>query len=264
MSESQTLTRARLTELWPGPEGKLVEKGKDGGAAKMVRVQLNPQTLKVTFSNQNAGGDQPKGSSVQFVGTGTTKLSVELVFDVSRPVPPAEGDRQEAGQGGTVDDVRVLTKDVAYFITPQKTSVKITASETKEGLLPPGVRLQWGTFLFEGVMESLDETLDLFSADGRPLRSTLALSISKQEIQFEFGERAGAGGAGAGPTPGQGGGIAGGTPGISPLHTPKAGESLQQTLGRTGQGDWQSVALANGIENPRHLTPGVPLQLFPR
>ena len=28
---------------------------------KNVRVQFNPQTLKLTYSNQKAGGDQPEG-----------------------------------------------------------------------------------------------------------------------------------------------------------------------------------------------------------
>jgi hypothetical protein len=242
------LTRAKLTELWPGPDHKLKAQSHNGGAPKVVRVQLNPQTLKVAFSNQNAGGDQPKGSPVQFVGKGTTKLSAELFFDVSQPVPigcePPNG------------DVRKLTKEIAYFMTPQRTEVKVKEGETHEGDLPPGVRLQWGTFLFEGVMNSMDETLDLFSSDGKPMRATVAIALSKQEIQFAFGAGTpslGGGGAGPGRPP---------VTGARALHTPQAGESLQQILARTGVSDWQQRALRNGIENPRLLPPGVPLDLL--
>ena len=242
MTEPLTLTRAKLTELWPDSSNKLTPRSHDGGAAKVVQVQFNPQTLKVNFSNQNAGGDQPKGSPVQFVGKGTTKLTVEFVFDVSRPLP--EGTDDPNG------DVRNLTKEIAYFMTPLRTKVKVNG-EMKEGDLPPGVRLQWGTFLFEGIMNSMDETLDLFSSDGHPLRATVAVSLSKQEIQFEFGKTTG-------------GGVRSAAPGSRPLQQPRAGEAFQQTLSRAGITDWQPAALANGIETPRHLADGLPLDLFAR
>ena len=103
-----TLEKATLTELWPGSDNALAERNKDGGEPKRVTVQFNPQTLKVSLSNQNAGGTQPGGSSTQFVGQGTTKLSLELWFDVT--LPHASGDDPRG-------DVRNLTKDVAYFMT---------------------------------------------------------------------------------------------------------------------------------------------------
>ncbi|MBN1611447.1 MAG: hypothetical protein JW940_32740 [Polyangiaceae bacterium] len=240
MKEATTLTRAKLTELWPAPSNKLVAQGRNGGAAKVVTVQFNPQTLKVTFSNQNAGGDQPKGSPVQFVGKGATKLAVELVFDVSRPLPQ--------GSGEAPRDVRELTQQIAYFMTPELKSVE---GQTQQGLVPPGVRLQWGTFLFEGVMDSMDETLDLFSSDGRPLRASVAISLSKQEIQFQFDA------AGSKATPG-----AGASPGTRPLHTPRAGETLPAALQNAGRPAWQQTARALGIESIRHLPPGVPLDLL--
>ena len=44
---------------------------------------------------------------------------------------------------------------------------------------PPGppVRFAWGRFRFDGRVEALEETLDLFAADGRPLRARLALTL---------------------------------------------------------------------------------------
>src|SRR5262245_52829204 len=133
-----------------------------------VKVQFNPETLKVSFANQVAtpsgAGDQAGTPARQFVGAGTTKLSLQLWFDVTAPVPdglPAE------------DDVRKLTQKVAYFITPQ---------EDGDKLVPPGVRFIWGSFQFDGIMDALEESLELFSSEGRPLRASMTLSLSQQKI----------------------------------------------------------------------------------
>ena len=44
------------------------------------------------------------------------------------------------------------------------------------------MRLAWGTFQFDGHVEALEETLEAFSPDGRPLRATLALSLVRAQI----------------------------------------------------------------------------------
>lgn len=74
----------------------------------------------------------------------TTRLTLELFFDVA---------------GARDDDVRRLTQPVAYYA----------------GV--PATRFQWGTFRFDGHLEAVEETLELFSADGRPLRSRLDLVL---------------------------------------------------------------------------------------
>ncbi|HET9933442.1 MAG TPA: hypothetical protein VFQ35_22210, partial [Polyangiaceae bacterium] len=74
-------------------------------------VQFNPETLKVSFANQVAtpsgSGDQRGTPARQFVGAGTTKLAVQLWFDVGA----------QQGETDAVDDVRKLTKKVAHYIT---------------------------------------------------------------------------------------------------------------------------------------------------
>jgi hypothetical protein len=230
MPQPLKLEKATLKEMWPGSDNKLKPQNKDGGAPKVVTVQFNPQTMKVNFSNQAAETKQPGNSPMQFIGKSTTKLTMELWFDVSLPQPE--------GGPGPVNDVRQLTKEVAYFLTPQKAKVG-----TRSGLAPPGVRFQWGTFLFEGVLDTMDETLEFFSNDGRPLRAQVGLAFSKQEIEFQFGEAAA--GASAPST------------GSQPLAAAKSGDSLQQMAAKSGNpGDWKSIASANGIENPRLMTPG--------
>jgi hypothetical protein len=239
------LAKAQLVELWPGADNRLEERGRDGGAAKKVTVQFNPQTLKVTLSNQNAGGDQPAGGAAQFVGQGATKLALELWFDVQLPLP--EGTEDPAG------DVRNLTRDVAYFMTPQEVT-----RDGETGLVPPGVQFLWGSFLFKGTVDSMEETLEHFSEDGRPLRAGVTLALSKQDLTFEFGT---AGNGGAGGAGGAGGGAPAGT---RPLQPAREGETVQQAAARAGVKDWQQVAQANGIENPRLVPAGTLLNVTGR
>src|SRR6185437_3003296 len=64
------------------------QKGNELAEGRMD-VQFNPESLKVSFSNQiqtpdGAGaGDQKGPAACQFVGAGTTKLTAQLVFDVT-------------------------------------------------------------------------------------------------------------------------------------------------------------------------------------
>lgn len=44
-----------------------------------------------------------------------------------------------------------------------------------ELLSAPAVRFEWGSLRFDGRVEAVEETLDLFAPDGRPLRSRLEL-----------------------------------------------------------------------------------------
>lgn len=235
------LEKATLTEMWPGGQNKPLEVKGQNGDAKVVTVQFNPASLKLSFASLNAGGNQSGGSSTQYAGQGTTKLSLELWFDVTLPRP--DGDDPKG-------DVRNLTKEVVFFMTPQ-------ALKDGSGVAPPGVQFQWGTFLFKGTVDSMEETLDHFSEDGKPLRAGVTLSLSKQDLNFEFGTAGQGGGANAPAAPG-GGGPAAGT---QPLSMAKSGDTVQGLAAGAGVSDWKAVAIANGIENPRMTSPGALMNL---
>jgi hypothetical protein len=211
-----TPKRAKLKHIkWDANQ----KSAKDGDASKTVDVQFNPQTLKVSFSNKNAGGDQPGGSSKQFVGSGTTKLSVELLFDTT-----ADG-----------TDVRVNTEKVAFYIKADTGS----GSGSGSNRVPPGVQFEWGSFIFRGTVDSMDETLEYFSEEGVPLRANISLSISRQEIEFLPGEQGEGGGGGV------------------PLETAQFRDSIQGLAGRNGKsGDWKGIAAANNIDDPLRLSAG--------
>jgi len=218
------LAKAELREL--SPDGK-----SEINPDKTCQVQFNPETLKVSFSNQIAkpesSGTKKGKPAKQFVGPGTTKLGLQLWFDVTAPMPPG----QQAEQ-----DVRKLTKKVAYFITPKP-------GESDEKKIPPVVRFSWGSFQFDGIMEGLEESLEFFSSDGRPLRASVAINLTQQEItEIQVGT------TNIPNVP---------TPGTRPLTQAPAGSSVQGLADSQGKGDnWQDIAAANNIENPRMLQPG--------
>jgi hypothetical protein len=193
-----------------------------------VRVQFNPETLKVSFSNQlkTPEGSQGGTAAIQFVGTGTTKLSLQLWFDVTAPQV----------QQPEVKDVRKLTQKVAFYMLPGKKNPKA----------PPAVRFIWGTFVFDGVMESLEESLELFSPDGRPLRASVNVSLTQQRITFKFVEK-------------------GKVLEAKDIKQAKSGATVQAIASDAGKADeWQDIAAANGIENPRLLPPGTAIDLARR
>src|SRR6187399_569840 len=84
--------------------------------ARSVPVQFNPDSLKVSLSNQVAGGDQSGTPAIQYVGAGTSKLSFDLWFDVTNPEHQKPGGKPEDAP----NDVRKLTAEVAFFITPKE------------------------------------------------------------------------------------------------------------------------------------------------
>jgi contractile injection system tube protein len=225
MSEP-VLVKARLIELKQDLTSEL-----PGG--KKIDVQFNPESMKVTFANQVAepkGGDQKAGTAGrQFVGAGTTKLALTLWFDVT------------AMTEKPVDDVRRLTADIIHFMTPAK------ADSDPKKLAPPGARFSWGSFLFDGMVEGLEESLEFFSPAGKPLRASVSLTMSQQKILVSKFE-------GTGQVPSR--------PGQRPFTPAPQGSSLQQMSGAAGKdGDWQGIAAANNIEDPLRMSPGALIDL---
>ena len=232
MPDSTQLAKAKLQQLDPDSKNIINDD-------RAVTVQFNPETLKVSFANQiatpNSAGDQKGTPARQFVGAGTTKLSLQLWFDVT---VLAEGQEN-------VTDVRKLTEKVAYFITPQKDDNDPTK------FIPPVVRFLWGSFQFDGLMDSLEESLEFFSGEGIPLRASMTLNMSQQKIEdFVFAKAS----ASKPPSTGTPSGAA---PGTQPLTQAPAGATLQGLADGQGKGaNWQTIATANDIENPRLLAPG--------
>ena len=217
---------------------------------KWTKVQFNPDSLKVSFANQIAtpsgGGDQNGPQARQFVGAGTTKLAVTLYLDVTADIPQGSLPQDLPD----VDDVRKLTQRIAYFITPEG-----DPKNKPKKYIPPAVRFMWGSFQFDGIMESLEETLELFSFEGKPLRASVAMTLSQQKItEFKFNATNDAPGVTR---------RGGNAPGTAPMTEAPAGSTLQGLAGSSAGLSWQAIASANGIENPRLLQPGQLIDLNP-
>lgn len=228
MPESVKLVKAELHEIdLNAPTAE---------PTKKVPVQFNPETLKVAFANQiqtpeGGSGDQRGGAAQQFVGAGSTKLTLQLWFDVNAPQ-----------EGEAVADVRKMTEKVTYFITPKPDA------KDKKKFIPPGVRFIWGSFQFDGIMESLEESLEFFSSEGIPLRASMTLNLTQQKIDtYKFPKEAK---SPVKPT---------GTRELTPVEQGATAQSLASDAGKGN--DWQSVAAANGIENPRQLQAGMLLDM---
>jgi hypothetical protein len=235
------MAKAQLVEVRWNAQQKQYDRVSSG---KVIPVHFNPESLKVAYANENRGGSQPSGGGAQYVGNQTSTLTVELLFDTTEP-RGASGASDQAQN----NDVRVITKEVSHFIKPDEASRPRGGRNTSSNRVPPLVSFEWGTFLFRGTVESMDETLDYFSEEGVPLRATISLTIKNQDIRFDFGT-SGAAEDALGPS-----GEA--LPGSRPLQQARPGDSVQQMAGRDGRsGDWKSIAAANGIDDPLRLGAG--------
>lgn len=124
------------------------------GSGAEIEVHFNPVSLQLAITNTLEEKGQDKK---QFVTKSVAKLTMDLVFDTTHD-----------GQ-----DVRTLTQKVAKFMEPAAKKA------------PAIVKFEWGTYKFQGLVESYKETIDFFAPNGVPLRATINLSLSRQEKVFE-------------------------------------------------------------------------------
>ncbi len=135
--------------------------------ALTVKAHFNPASLQYTVSNTLAPAAQGAGSR-QYVSGTTAKLVMDLVFDTTAKNPGGEV------QGG--EDVRTTTDKMAQLLKP------FGGDDTRT---PPRVEFSWGAYKFVGTVEQYKETLDLFSADGVPLRAGVNLTLTSDAPNFD-------------------------------------------------------------------------------
>ncbi|WP_370034236.1 CIS tube protein [Qipengyuania mesophila] len=122
---------------------------KDGGMGWMA--YFNPESLKVSLTN-NLGGEENSNQATQ---PAKPKLEATLIFDST-----------DMGM-----DVR------GGFIIGTQALKEMALTNPEHNNAPPVLELVWGNFKFEGVIESFNETLDFWSGEGVPLRSTVQLTM---------------------------------------------------------------------------------------
>ena len=133
-----------------------------------MTVHFNPTSLRLSIAN-TLGASGESGDTKQYVTGSSATLTMELTFDTT--------------DVGT--DVRGATQRIAALMEPD------------EQRIPAIVRFEWGTFVFQGMVQSYQETIDFFSPSGVPLRAKVNMSMARQEAVFAedgAGSRAGEGG----------------------------------------------------------------------
>lgn len=132
------------------------------GEKVSVPVHFNPASLQYTVANTLK--EEGKGAKKkQYVSQTTAKLTMDLVFDTT-----------DSGE-----DVRVTTNKMAKLLQP------VAAGGGKN--VPPTVRFSWGAYAFTGMVEQYKETIDFFAAGGVPLRASINLTLSSQDVVFDSG-----------------------------------------------------------------------------
>jgi Contractile injection system tube protein len=168
-----------------------------------VSAHFNPISLKLGFTNTIA---DKSGNAQQTSAKSASKLDMEIVFDSSE----------------TGEDVRIRAselRDMALVKDSDKALPKVTFT--------------WGTFSFTGSVESINETIDFFSPEGKPLRLTAQITMKGLMLDLAKAKPGGANDARTGSAPGGGFGATG----------------LAQIAGDSRAG--RALAAANGLESMR-------------
>jgi hypothetical protein len=135
------------------------------GSDTCVTVHFNPASMVYTVENatkQQSGDPKKRQFAAQFSG----KLTMDLQFDTT----------------STGEDVRKTTGQVAQFMQASAGDGKNPSSGNAQA--QPVLSFQWGTYEFQGTMESFKETIDFFSAEGVPLRSLVSIGLARQDDVF--------------------------------------------------------------------------------
>jgi hypothetical protein len=235
------LAKATLVALTA--DAKPTEKGTP------IKVQFNPTSLRLSMTNSIDSGKTRGHQAEQYLGTSSTTLSCDLVFDTA-----------DEGTTATPRNVREKTMQVARFVLPE-------GDQSKQA--PPRVRFHWGDFIFDGVMTGLTEDIDLFSEGGVPLRAKVTISIKEQDPRYAALESgAGAAKKGNAPVPGAAapslpGGV-GAQLGADRTGLAIGGESAAEFAARMGLDPAAWRGLAANLPNPLSLQAGAEIDFSSR
>lgn len=137
--------------------------GANDRTGESVTVHFNPASLQLQLSNELK--DTKNNERKQYIAKSSAKLTLDLPFDTT----------------DTGEDVTVTTRKLQAFLIPPMPE----GDAARQQIPPPLVLFEWGTLRFKGIAENYKETIDFFSAEGVPLRSTVNLTLSRQDQVFD-------------------------------------------------------------------------------
>jgi len=197
---------------------------------RVLAVMFNPEEYTVNRDNNFAQIAIPgRGAPLlQFVHGNAQTLEMELVIDTVEAHVAGSQRLNEAG-----DDVRPLVAKLVGLLDIDRATHA-----------PPVLRFVWSSFTFTCVLTRAVQKYTMFRADGAPVRAKVSVTFTEltngeteaKEVKRETAD-------------------------YSKVHTVVDGDRLPEIAFRLlgSAALWRPIALANGIEDPRALTPGTEL-----
>jgi hypothetical protein len=218
-------------------------------------VMFNPTDFTLSKGTQLAevtvpGLDTPLQ---QFVRGQTEKLTVKLLFDST---DTGMGRRAKSVTAQTDKFYSLVKIDadthappVCEFVWGTKfPGVDLPAEENQEAKENQKAKVNQKRRKFVGVVENIQQEFQLFTPAGVPLRAQLTVTLREyktlptqlEQLRLESPDR-------------------------TRSHVVQRGDTLSGIAGRhyESPADWRPIALANKIEDPRRLRPGVTLRIPP-
>lgn len=222
-----------------------------------VEALFNPNEIgvskEVSWNKEElAGQSMGYPYQVRFTGQQPAKLTLNLFFDTY------EGDPNAASSIGGSFLESLKGTPLALFPGASPSGVSVVKYTEQIAQLahinrdlhrPPVCRLFWGKWgnkiaLFEGVLTSLEQKYTMFLADGTPVRATLTCTFTQhsggQAVQFDLHSAD-----------------------VHKTYTVRRGDTLSSIAAQEYNDPalWRHIATANGLTNPRVLTPGQVLRV---
>ena len=200
--------------------------GENDAVKDIIDVQYNPAEYSLDWSVKYALPKYKAGqkNDPEYIDEESGRLNFKLTID---------------GFTKTNADDEKDAADVSDDVKRLKTLVQMEGNLHK----PPECMFKWGTLEFRGVMDKLSVRYTMFSSAGKPIRAAVDISIVQTKTR---------------PSPRN-----------SPDRTQRrilTQDTELYMMAHEAYGDpseWRSIALANGIKNPRLLETGSALRVPP-
>jgi nucleoid-associated protein YgaU len=233
----------------------LYEKGGAGQFYGEIKALFNPNSFSITTAVEW----KEEKSAVPEAGYvlrppksyPAPTLSLDLFFDTYEGDPLAAGSSfgqslKKAVTGGVLGSSLGASPSGVSLVKYTQEIARLARMD-QELHRPPICLLKWGKLqIFEGVLTSLTQKYTLFMSDGTPVRATLTCSFkqyqSAQQAMMELDLH---------------------SADVPKTHVVRRGDTLSR-IAAVEYNDaslWRKIAQANGIVNPRALTPGQVLKI---
>lgn len=160
---------------------------------------------------------------MEFVEDASSSLSVKLTLN---------GYPLTSGKESDAKDISASVKSLRALVYTAETIHK-----------PPKCQFQWGSITYEGHVTALNVQFTMFTSDGKPVRAVVSLTIAgvkNDKLALQSPDRT-----------------------KRRVLTQDTQLYLVAYDAYNDCAQWRHIAIANGIRNPRHLSPGIVLKIPP-